>query len=216
MASAAQIEVNRRNAQKIGRSRIEEGRFRSRFNFVKHGFRAEKAVIPGEDPAALQERLDDWTADLQLRNLVEQNLVDRGVRLSWQLDRVLRAQDARLPAQIIAAGVEETNLAEAREEAVFRQQVAARQLKAFMPKDAAEARGVLAEIVAHASSRLTALLELHLRRDNQIKALAADCRAFDDSPPGTGGNRRWSLPRRRPQRLRPTPPHQERRPQWIR
>jgi hypothetical protein len=57
-------------------------------------------------------------------------------------------------------------------------------MSAFMPKDAIEARAVLAEIVAHARGRLTAQLEVHLRRDNQIKALAADCRAFDDSLPG--------------------------------
>ncbi len=69
--------------------------------------------MPGEDPAALQERLDDWSADLQPRNSVEQYLVDRGVRLSWQLDRVLRAQDARLTTQIIeGGGDEETNLEE--------------------------------------------------------------------------------------------------------
>jgi hypothetical protein len=276
--------------------------------------------VPGEDPAALQEQLDNWTADLQPRNSVEQYLVDRGVRLSWQLDRVLRAQDARLTTQIIEGGVEETNLEEeeifeigkrlfwdnrgplnfyphrpirdvrspayggprtsfsesaddpdqpallvrrlqsnaagcqwmldrsaelgtlvewelawlspnklkairllgmqpidaiddldvariflasyvirgntgepfqeiihelfTREEAVFRQRVAARQLTAFMPKDAVEARAVLAEIVRHAKSRLASRLQMHLRRHNEIKALEADRLAFDDSLPG--------------------------------
>ena len=317
MTFEAQIEANRRNARKSKGARAADGRNRSRFNAVKHGFWAEKAVMPGEDPAALQERLDDWTADLQPRNSVEQYLVDRGVRLSWQLDRVSNAHDARLTAQIIEGGAEEANVVEeeileigkrlfwdnrgplnfyphrpirdvsspgdcgprtsfsespddpdqpallvrrlqsnaagcqwmldrwaelgalvecelawlapdklkairllgmqpidviddldiariflasyvirgstaepfieiihelfTREEAVFRGQVAARRLTAFMPKDAAEARGVLAEIVQHATARLTAQLEKHHRRDNQIKALAANCRAFDDS-----------------------------------
>jgi hypothetical protein len=320
MATEAQIEANRRNARNSTGPRTTAGRNKSRFNAVKHGFRAQKAVMPGEDPASLQERLDDWTADLQPRNSVEQYLVDRGVRLSWQLDRVLRAQDARLTTQIIEAGVEETNLEDeeileigkrlfwdnrgpisfyphrpirdvssagdgsprtsfsespddpdqpsllvrrlqssaagcqwtldrwdelgtlvecdlawlspdklkairllgmqpidavddldvarifvacfvirdktgepfqeiiyelfTREEAVFRQQVAARKLTVFMPKDAAEARAVLAEIVAHARGRLTAQLEVHLRRDSQTKALATDRLAFDDSLPG--------------------------------
>jgi hypothetical protein len=112
MATEAQINANRRNSWKSTGPRTEEGRNRSRFNAVKHGFRAEKAILPNEDPAEMQQRLNDWRADLQPRNSVEQYLVDRGVRLSWQLDRVLRAQDARLSTQIIEAGVEETNLEE--------------------------------------------------------------------------------------------------------
>jgi hypothetical protein len=71
-----------------------------------------------------------------------------------------------------------------REEAVFRLQVASRQLTMFKPKDAAEARAVLAELVADAKARLTAQLEGHLMRDNEIEALAADRLAFDDSLPG--------------------------------
>ena len=47
---------------------------------------------------------------MQPRNSVEQYLVDRGVRLSWQLDRVTRAQDARTTTQIIEGGVEEAEL----------------------------------------------------------------------------------------------------------
>ena len=320
MTSVAQIEANRRNAKKSTGPRSESGRNKARLNAVKHGFRAEKVVLPDEDPAALQERLDDWTADLQPRNSVEQYLVDRGVRLSWQLDRVLRAQDARLTTQIIEGGDEETNLQEeeileigqrlfwdnrgplnfyphppirevgspgdggprtsfsdspddpdqpallvrrlrsnaagcrwmldrwteletlvecelawmspdklkairllgkqpidaiddldvariflatyvirgetgepfheiiqelfVREEAVFRLQVVSRKLTMFMPKDAAAARAVLSEIVADAKARLTAELEMHLKRDNEIKALAADRLAFDDSLPG--------------------------------
>ena len=112
MATGAQISANRRNSARSTGPRTEAGRNRSRLNALKHGFRAEKAILPDEDPAALQERLDHWTADLQPRNSVEQYLVERGVRLSWQLDRVLRAQDARLTTQIIEGGDEETNLQE--------------------------------------------------------------------------------------------------------
>jgi hypothetical protein len=167
--------------------------------------------MPGEDPAALQERLDDWTVDLQPRNSVEQNLVGRGVRLSWQLDRwaelgtLVECELAWLSPDILKAirllgmqpidAIDDLDVARiflacfvirgstgdpfheiiyelfTREEVVFRQQVAARQLTAFMPKDAADARAVLAAIVAHARGRLTAQLEKHLRRDNEIKAL---------------------------------------------
>ena len=60
--------------------------------------------------AALQERLENWTTDLQPRNSVEQYLVERGVRLSWQLDRVTRAQDGRTTTQIVEGGSEEAEL----------------------------------------------------------------------------------------------------------
>jgi hypothetical protein len=320
MANEAQINANRQNAARSTGPRTEAGRNRSRLNAVKHGFRAEKAILPDEDPAVLQERLDAWTADLQPRNSVEQHLVDRGVRLSWQLDRVTRAQDGRTSTQMIEGGSEEADLqAEeileigkrlfwdnrgpinfyphrpirevsshgddvprtsfcespddpdqpallvrrlqssaagcqwmldrwdelgglvecelawlppdklkairllgmqpidavddldvariflacfvirgstgepfleimhelyTREEVVFRSQLAARQLTMFLPKDAAEAREMLAEIVASAKDRLTARLGVLLERDNKIKALAADRLAFDDTAPG--------------------------------
>jgi hypothetical protein len=320
MATEAQINANRRNAERSTGPRTETGRNRSRYNALKHGFRAEWAILPDEDPAALQERLDDWTADLQPRNSVEQYLVERGVRLSWQLDRVTRAQDARTTTQIVEGGIEEAELqaeeileigkrlfwdnrgpinfyphrpvrevssygdtvprtsfcesaddpdqpvllvrrlqssaagckwmldrwAEletlvecdlawlspdklkairllgmqpidavddldvariflacyvirgstgdpfleilhelyTREEVIFRSQLAARKLTMFLPKDAAEGREVLGEIVARAKAALTARLEVLRERDNKIKALAADRLAFDDTAPG--------------------------------
>ena len=51
-------------------------------------------------PEALQHRLDGWTESLKPRNDLEQYLVERAVRVSWQLDRADRAEVARLTAQI--------------------------------------------------------------------------------------------------------------------
>jgi hypothetical protein len=52
--------------------------------------RAKTAVLPGEDAALFQARLEAWTADLDPRNRVERFLVERAVRISWQLDRAER------------------------------------------------------------------------------------------------------------------------------
>ena len=71
-----------------------------------------------------------------------------------------------------------------REEVIFRSQLAARKLTMFLPKDAAEGREVLQEIVARAKAGLTTRVEVLRERDNKIKALAADRLAFDDSAPG--------------------------------
>jgi hypothetical protein len=54
----------------------------------------------GTDEAAFAWRQDAWTSDLQPRNPVEQYLVDRAVKASWQLDRIERAYVARLTANI--------------------------------------------------------------------------------------------------------------------
>ncbi len=61
---------------------------------------ARTLVLPGEDPEALQHRLDGWNESLKPRNDLEQYLVERAVRVSWQLDRADRAEVARLTGLI--------------------------------------------------------------------------------------------------------------------
>ena len=93
-------EANRRNAQKSTGPRTAEGKDRSRFNAVKHGLTAKTLVLPGEDPEALQLRLDGWNDSLKPKNDLEHYLVERAVRVSWQLDRADRAEVARLTARM--------------------------------------------------------------------------------------------------------------------
>ena len=102
-------EINRRNAQKSTGPRTPEGKNRSRFNAVKHGMTAKTLVLPGEDPDALQERLDSWIGNLQPQNEVEQFLVEQAVQSSWKLDRADRAEVARLSHIIETLPVLEAN-----------------------------------------------------------------------------------------------------------
>ena len=103
MATNSQIEANRRNAQKSTGPRTEEGKSRSRFNAVTHGMTAKFDAVPGEDADTLRRRIDDWTADLNPRNQVERDLIERAARASWQLDRVEQAHVDRLTANILKA-----------------------------------------------------------------------------------------------------------------
>ena len=96
MSTSERAEVNRRNAQRSSGPKSASGKLQSRFNAVKHGMRARQPILPGEDPAARQARLDAWTEQLEPRDDVEQFLVGRAVNLSWQLDRAERARAARL------------------------------------------------------------------------------------------------------------------------
>ena len=65
---------------------------------------AKLPVLPGEDPDAFRAHRDAWAAELQPRGQVERQLVDRAVHVSWQLQRVNRAQAARLASEAQAAG----------------------------------------------------------------------------------------------------------------
>ena len=93
--SSKRAEANRRNAQKSTGPRTAAGKERARFNAVKHGMRARTHILPGEDPVALQARMDAWTNDLKPADEVERFLVHRAVQLSWQLERADRALAAR-------------------------------------------------------------------------------------------------------------------------
>jgi hypothetical protein len=55
MATAAQIDANRRNAQKSTGPRTEEGKNRSRMNALDHGGRASILQLPPEEFGLLIE-----------------------------------------------------------------------------------------------------------------------------------------------------------------
>ncbi len=91
-------EINRRNATRSTGPKSPAGKMRVRMNALKHGLRAQTLVLPGEDEAAYQARLDRWTEALRPRDEVERCLVARAVHASWNLDRVDRARAARRDA----------------------------------------------------------------------------------------------------------------------
>ncbi len=100
MTSPRKIEANRSNAQKSTGPKTEEGKKKVRFNAVKHGLCAETIVLPHEDAQAYQDRLETWTADLGARTDMEAYLVERMVKISWQLDRADLHEQARLVERI--------------------------------------------------------------------------------------------------------------------
>jgi hypothetical protein len=73
---------------------------------MKHGMSAKTPVLPGEDAEAFRKRLDDWRDELKPRSKIEDYLVERAVQVSWQLDRVDRAQAARIADAARSAALE--------------------------------------------------------------------------------------------------------------
>ena len=100
MISQRKIEANRRNAQKSTGPTTEEGKQNVRLNALKHGLCAQTIVLPHEDAQAYQERLEAWTADIRPRTTMEAYLVDRAVRISWQLDRADFHEQHRLTRRV--------------------------------------------------------------------------------------------------------------------
>jgi hypothetical protein len=97
-ARPTRAEISRQNSRRSTGPRRPESKEKVKFNALKHGLRAKTMVLPGEDKAAYQARLDAWTAELQPQGEAERLLVARAVHASWQLERVDRARAARRDA----------------------------------------------------------------------------------------------------------------------
>ena len=98
MASMAQIQANRSNAQKSTGPRTAEGKERASQNAVKHGLLAQEAVIVGEDPAEFEMYRQGMLQTLVPIGPVEVMLAERVVGLSWRLRRAERLQNIAFAA----------------------------------------------------------------------------------------------------------------------
>ena len=94
--SSKRIEANRRNAGRSTGPKTAEGKERVRLNALKHGLTAATVVLPGEDVAALEARVDAWKDDVRPGGPLEDYLTERAAHASWQLDRADRTIAARL------------------------------------------------------------------------------------------------------------------------
>ena len=108
MATDAQIKANRRNAAKSTGPKTEKGKAKARLNALKHGGRATTInvmpVLPHEDPRELEERIQSWIDDWQPRDATEDELVRRGAKLSWLLERGERVEAAHLAHRVRRPG----------------------------------------------------------------------------------------------------------------
>ena len=92
MATPAQIDANRANAQKSTGPRSAEGKSASRFNALKHGIDAASIVIPGEDPADYDALVAAYHRDFRPESPSETFHVDTMLRADWQKRRLQRVE----------------------------------------------------------------------------------------------------------------------------
>ncbi len=95
MATPAQINANRANAQKSTGPRSVEGKSASRFNALKHGMDAASIVIPGEDPEVYRSLVAQYLIEYGPESASESFHVDTMIRADWQKRR-LEAVEADL------------------------------------------------------------------------------------------------------------------------
>ncbi len=98
MATEAQIEANRANAQKSTGPRTPEGKAVVSQNAITHGLLARAGVIPGEDAHEFAAHREGLLKQLRPGTPLEEVLVERAVDLSWRLQRAVRDQDAAYAA----------------------------------------------------------------------------------------------------------------------
>lgn len=101
MATAAQVEANRRNAQMSTGPRTPEGKLRSSANASTHGLTAKSALLPGEDPEQWQAWRQDIFDEFQPRPGLEERLVEIIARNLWRLERASRIETDVLRVALI-------------------------------------------------------------------------------------------------------------------
>lgn len=89
MATEAQIEANRLNAQKSTGPKSAAGKQVVARNAITHGFYCQHLILPGEDEAALQELRRALYARLQPQDELEELYAERAVMAAWRLRRFI-------------------------------------------------------------------------------------------------------------------------------
>lgn len=96
MTSTAQIEANRKNAQKSTGPKSPQGKAIVAQNAITHGLTASKFTIPGEDDQRFDNHCAAILADLEPAGPMETMLAERIAKLSWNLDRINNLQSAAI------------------------------------------------------------------------------------------------------------------------
>jgi hypothetical protein len=88
MSSAAQFAANQANARLSTGPISENGKAISSHNNLRHGFRSQTVLLPGDDPAAYEALLADLTEYYAPQELIETRFVREMTDADWRLRRL--------------------------------------------------------------------------------------------------------------------------------
>ena len=105
MATAAQIEANRRNSLKSTGPKSDNGKASSRANALKHGLHAFTLmpVLPQEDPERVDQRTREWMDSVQPQNALERDLTAQGASLTMDIERAHRLAVGHMARRVVMA-----------------------------------------------------------------------------------------------------------------
>ena len=92
MSTLRQIEANRRNAQKSTGPTSVTGKAASSMNALKTGIHAKSLVLPTENPAELEELVEDSYRSFHPTTPEARSLVDEFIYCEWSLRRLRAAE----------------------------------------------------------------------------------------------------------------------------
>ncbi len=168
MATEAQTEANRVNAQKSTGPRTQEGKAKVAQNAVKHGLRARAAVLQGEDWEEYACFRAGMLEELYPDGVQEMELAGRIVDLTWRLRRAGRYQDAVFEAFYDQYAAEQA-AADARPD-----------LAASVPGDPVLGRMLLADFLGERV--LERALQYERRIESSLSRAKADLRQLRGQP----------------------------------
>ena len=117
MATEAQINANRENAQKSTGPTTPEGKQRSSLNATKFGLTGRTVLLPGDDLDAYNTFLQQWTDELKPVGIKELEYVRTIVDCKWRLNRIRSAEDGIFALGVHAFG--EINTGQAQTDGVI-------------------------------------------------------------------------------------------------
>jgi hypothetical protein len=100
MTSDKQTRANRENALKSTGPKTPEGKAVTRLNALKHGLLAQEVLLPGEDPAALQELGEGLVDELRPAGELENLQVEKIIAAYWRLRRLRRVESGIFTSQL--------------------------------------------------------------------------------------------------------------------
>lgn len=88
MSTKAQIEANRRNAEKSTGPKTDEGKKNSCLNAITHGFCSSIILLPNESEEIFSKTVENVFRYLRPENEIEYELFERIVSAIWRLKRL--------------------------------------------------------------------------------------------------------------------------------
>ena len=100
MSTQAQLDANASNARLSTGPRSEEGKAISSHNNLRHGFRSQSVLFPGDDPAAYDSLLAELTGHFSPEDLTEDRFVREMADAEWRLRRVRESLESALTRRV--------------------------------------------------------------------------------------------------------------------